>query len=67
VRGDPAARKFSVAYLRGGRLVALDCVNQPRDYAQGRALVAAGFAPPSLDALADPDTPLKALMEPKPA
>ncbi len=42
VRGDPAARSFSLVYLRGGRVVALDCVNVTRDYVQGKALVAAG-------------------------
>lgn len=42
VRGDPAARSFSVVYLKAGRVAALDCVNVPRDYVQGRALVDAG-------------------------
>ena len=42
VRGDIAARSFSLVYLREGRVIALDCVNATRDYAQGRALVAAG-------------------------
>jgi len=41
LRGDPAARKFSVVYLREGRVIALDCVNNTRDYAQGRKLVEA--------------------------
>ena len=63
VRGDPATRRFSVVYLRGGRVIALDCVNAPRDYAQGRALVGAGAMPASLGALADPGVPLKALIE----
>jgi 3-phenylpropionate/trans-cinnamate dioxygenase ferredoxin reductase component len=39
LRGDPAARSFSVAYLKGGRVIALDCVNNARDYVQGRKLV----------------------------
>lgn len=42
VRGDPAARSFSLVYLREGRVIALDCVNATKDYAQGRALVSAG-------------------------
>ena len=60
VRGDPAARSFSVVYLRQGRVIALDCVNAMRDYAQGRALVVAGR---SCDpaALADTSVPLKTL------
>ena len=61
VRGDPATRAFSVIYLKAGRVIALDCVNMTRDYAQGRALVLAGAAPdPAL--LADPETPLKSLL-----
>ncbi|MFW2448163.1 MAG: NAD(P)/FAD-dependent oxidoreductase [Qipengyuania pacifica] len=39
LRGDPADRKFSVVYLREGRVVALDCVNNTKDYVQGRKLV----------------------------
>ncbi|MBB6253295.1 NAD(P)/FAD-dependent oxidoreductase [Nitrospirillum iridis] len=42
IRGDPATRSFSVIYFRGGRIVALDCVNATRDYVQGRKLVEAG-------------------------
>ncbi|MDP9163308.1 MAG: FAD-dependent oxidoreductase [Pseudomonadota bacterium] len=44
-RGDPAARSFSLVYLRGGKVVALDCVNATKDYVQGRALVLAGASP----------------------
>lgn len=60
LRGDPAARSFTLAYLRGGRLAALDCVNATRDYAQGRALIAAGAV---LDPaqIADASLPLKSL------
>ncbi len=39
LRGSPAARSFSVVYLHEGRVVALDCINRPADYVQGRALV----------------------------
>lgn len=39
LRGDPAARQFSVIYLKDKRVIALDCVNATRDYAQGRRLV----------------------------
>jgi 3-phenylpropionate/trans-cinnamate dioxygenase ferredoxin reductase subunit len=61
VRGDPATRSFSCLYRRQGRVIALDCVNAPRDYVQGRALVAAGLeADPAL--LANPDVPLKSLL-----
>lgn len=39
VRGDPASNAFSVIYLRGGQVIALDCVNMVKDYVQGRKLV----------------------------
>ncbi|MEO6040856.1 MAG: FAD-dependent oxidoreductase [Croceibacterium sp.] len=41
LRGDPGARSFSVVYLKDGRVIALDCVNRTRDYAQGRKLIEA--------------------------
>ena len=58
LRGDTAARSFSVIYLKDGRVIALDCVNAVRDYVQGKALVEAGTV---IDpaALADGETPLK--------
>ena len=60
VRGDPPGRSFSVVYLKGGRVVALDCVNAVRDYAQGRRLVAETL---EIDpaALRDTARPLKEL------
>ncbi len=42
VRGDPAARSFSVIHLKQGRVIALDCVNATKDYVQGRKLVETG-------------------------
>jgi 3-phenylpropionate/trans-cinnamate dioxygenase ferredoxin reductase component len=39
IRGSTEERSFSVVYLREGRVIALDCVNRTRDYAQGRRLV----------------------------
>ncbi len=59
LRGDPAARSFSLVYLKQGRVIALDCVNAARDYVQGKALVEQGAAVPAA-ALADTGTPLKA-------
>ncbi len=61
VRGDPAARSFSVVYLREGKVLALDCVNATKDYVQGRKLVEAG-ATPALDDLADASKLLKELL-----
>ncbi len=40
VRGDPGDGRFSVIYLREGKVIALDCVNMVKDYVQGRKLVA---------------------------
>ena len=58
LRGDPAARSFSVVYLRAGKVVALDCVNMVKDYVQGKKLVEARAAiAPEL--LADASVPLK--------
>jgi 3-phenylpropionate/trans-cinnamate dioxygenase ferredoxin reductase subunit len=42
LRGHPEDRSFSLIYLREGVVIALDCVNAARDYAQGRKLVGAG-------------------------
>lgn len=58
VRGRPEDRSFSVVYLKEGRVVALDCVNAVKDYAQGRAHVVARsrIAP---EALADTGVALK--------
>ena len=60
LRGDPAARSFSLVYLKAGKVVALDCVNATRDYVQGRALILAGAAPDPAR-LADPAQVLKEL------
>ena len=58
-RGDPAARAFSLIYLKAGRIIALDCVNSVRDYVQGKALVEHGvIVDPTV--LAAVDVPLKA-------
>lgn len=61
LRGDPADRSFSVAYLRGGRLAAIDCVNSIKDYVQARKLIE-GRVQPDPRRLADPAIPLKEIM-----
>ncbi len=61
VRGDPATTKFSVVYLKEGRVIALDCVNSTKDYVQGRKLIEARAAPDPA-ALADTEVPLKELL-----
>lgn len=58
VRGDPPSGTFSVIYMREEAVVALDCVNAPRDFMQGRHLVA-GSHKVSREALQDVSRPLK--------
>ena len=60
VRGDPGEAKFSIVYLKEGRVIALDCVNMIKDYVQGRKLIEAR-ATPDQQMLADPALPLKDL------
>ncbi|MEO0031243.1 MAG: hypothetical protein RIS94_1001 [Pseudomonadota bacterium] len=60
LRGDPATRSFSVVYLKGGKVIALDCVNMVKDYVQGKKLVEAR-AQIAADKLADASVPLKEL------
>lgn len=60
LRGDPAARSFSVIYLKGGKLIAVDAVNAIKDYVQARKLVEEGAVIAPED-LADVSRPLKEL------
>ncbi len=60
LRGDPASRSFSVVYLKGGRMIAVDAVNRIKDYVQGQKLVKAG-ALVDAAAVADPEVALKDL------
>ena len=61
VRGDTASRSFSIVYLKGKKVIAVDCVNNAKDYVQGRALVSGRVAAPP-DMLADASVPLKELL-----
>ena len=60
VRGDCDVPGFSLIYLKEGRVIALDCVNNVKDYVQGRTLVTNGSIVPP-DQLADTSVLLKAL------
>lgn len=40
LRGEPGQGGFSVLHIGGGRLLAAECVNQPRDFVQARKLIA---------------------------
>jgi 3-phenylpropionate/trans-cinnamate dioxygenase ferredoxin reductase subunit len=61
MRGDPAQRAFACLYLHGGRLIATDAVNSPREFMQSKAIIAARI---NVDAkkLADTSVMLKDLL-----
>jgi 3-phenylpropionate/trans-cinnamate dioxygenase ferredoxin reductase subunit len=40
-RGDPESGRFSIYYLKQGRIIAVDSVNRPADHMLGRKLLAA--------------------------
>ena len=57
VRGDPSTEKFSVIYLKDRTVVAIDTLNSPKDFAQGKGIV--GHQSVAAEAaLADISTPL---------
>ena len=45
VRGDPASRAFSVCYLKGGELIAVETVNHVKDQMAARKLIPARARP----------------------
>ncbi|HEY2675579.1 MAG TPA: FAD-dependent oxidoreductase [Steroidobacteraceae bacterium] len=57
-RGDPATRSFSVCYIKGGELLAVEAINHSKDYMAGRKLIAERLRP-NLDKLADPQVNIK--------
>lgn len=61
VRGSLAERSFSVAYLKGERLIAIDCVNSVKDYVQARKLIETGTTIKA-SVIADTAKPLKDLL-----
>ncbi|MEJ0034758.1 MAG: FAD-dependent oxidoreductase [Gammaproteobacteria bacterium] len=60
-RGDVRNRSFSVIYRKAGRVIALDCVNAPGDFIQGRELVTRGVRAEPHE-LAETAIPLKSLV-----
>ncbi len=44
VRGDPAEQKFAVWYLKDGKALAVDAINDPVSFAMGKKLILAGTA-----------------------
>ncbi len=61
VRGDPDTARFAVFHLREGQVRAVEAVNAAPEFMAGRQLIARR-APVDPDRLADPATPLKALL-----
>lgn len=61
IRGQIEDKKFSVIYTRDGRVVAIDCVNSPRDFMAARKLIQQG-AQPDPNQLADVTVPLRSLV-----
>ena len=61
VRGDPDSEHFSILYYRGGRLIAIDTVNNVHDYLAAKKALAQGQTIPP-DAAADASVPLKTLV-----
>ena len=60
VRGDPAEKKFAVWYLKDGKALAVDAINDPASFAMGKRLITIGA---SIDAkkLGDVNVDLKSL------
>lgn len=58
IRGQIESHSFSLIYLKKGRVIALDCVNAIKDFAQGRAMVMRGLSPEK-EKLSDPEVLLK--------
>lgn len=62
LRGDPSTGKFSVVYLLDGVLIALDAVNQVKDFVQSKILIP-NHPRMNAEQLADPSIPLEAAVE----
>ncbi len=60
IRGNMAARSFAIIYRHKERVIALDCINAPKDFMQGRTLVQKGVAA-DRGVLGDADISLKNL------
>jgi 3-phenylpropionate/trans-cinnamate dioxygenase ferredoxin reductase component len=58
LRGDPASRSFSVCYLKGRELLAVEAVNHSKDYMAARKLIAER-ALMRVEVLADSELALK--------
>lgn len=61
LRGDPSTGKFSVVYLRGDVVAAVDAINNIKDYAQSKSLIGKTVDPHD-PRLSDPTVALKELL-----
>ncbi|MGB0668895.1 MAG: oxidoreductase C-terminal domain-containing protein, partial [Porticoccaceae bacterium] len=66
IRGDNASHSFTVFYLKGDRIIAVDCINRPKDFMMAKKLILQGTGIDSSAnlamLLADESTELKTLM-----
>ncbi|MGQ0618371.1 MAG: NAD(P)/FAD-dependent oxidoreductase [Panacagrimonas sp.] len=61
-RGDPSQRSFAVYYLRAGRLLAVDAINRPAEFALAKAWIA-DRAVLAAERLADDTIPPRELIQ----
>ena len=61
LRGNPATRSFSVFYLKEGKLVCIDAINDPVSFMMGKKAIPAGISP-AKEALANPETDIKSVL-----
>ncbi|MBT4888811.1 MAG: FAD-dependent oxidoreductase [Rhodospirillales bacterium] len=61
VRGKPENSAFSVFYLKGGTLIAVDAINSAREYMMGRKLIT-DHAKPDPTRIVDTTIPIKELV-----
>lgn len=62
IRGEPESGSFSVLYLKQGKVIALDCVNNPADFIQGRGIIQQDLQIP-IEQLQDHKQSFKALIQ----
>ena len=62
IRGDIDAKAFSVFYLSGDKIVAVDSINAPADHMASRKLIASSFSVED-DIITDASTPLIAYLK----
>lgn len=61
VRGNNQTKSFSVWYLKGAKLLAADCINNPKEFMMAKQLLAKGITPEESQII-DPEFDLKSLL-----